>query len=60
LDELENLGPHFCVYGCGADRLEKRHDALHKFPGCNFGEEVGAAIFDAGVGKLVKSVSKAL
>ena len=58
LDELEDLGAHFGVDGAGADCFEKGHQTLHELSGCDLGEEVGAAILDAGVGELVKLATK--
>jgi hypothetical protein len=33
-------------------RLQKRHEVVHEFARCNFGEEMGSSVFDTGICEL--------
>lgn len=52
LYQLKNLMLDFVIYGGGTNGLEQGGQVVHKLSGGDLGEEVGAAILDACVGKL--------
>ncbi len=52
LNEVEDLLLDVLVHCSHAICLEQRDQVVHKLAGCDLGEEVGAAILDAGVCQL--------
>lgn len=52
LYQFEHLGPHLQVDGSWSGGFQERDKIIHEFPGGDLGEEMGAAILDAGICKL--------
>lgn len=52
LYQLQDLRFDLRVDSSGPDGLQERCQVIHELLGCNLGEEVGAAVLEASIGKL--------